>query len=199
MFEVVRKLSIEDQVKLVELCRDVVRQAPLFRKVMPTGAEFRYLCTSAGQYGWISDRKGYRYVDTHPITEKPFPDIPELVCRVAIDAAQSCGESVRPETALINYYTVGDMLGIHQDKTEESLAPVVSISLGDDCIFSMGGLNRSDPKQNLTLHSGDVLVMGGEHRLCFHAVKKIIPATAPPELGMKDHGRINITVRQVYN
>jgi alkylated DNA repair protein (DNA oxidative demethylase) len=65
-------------------------------------------------------------------------------------------------------------------------------------VFIVGGLERSDPKETMILKSGDVLVMGGQHRLIFHGVKKIVPGTRPPNLGFKDDGRVNITVRQVY-
>jgi alkylated DNA repair protein (DNA oxidative demethylase) len=165
---------------------------------MPTGAKFQYLCTSAGQYGWISDRQGYRYTEQHPITHEHFPAMPRIFFDIAVDAAARCGLNIRPESALINWYDRNGALGLHQDKTEKCLAPVVSISIGDDCVFIVGGLERTDPKENMTLKSGDVLIMGAEHRLIFHGVKKIVAGTSPPELGFKDDGRVNITVRQVY-
>jgi len=199
MIEVVRKLDIETQKKLVNECRQVILKAPLFQKTMRTGAKFKYMCTSAGDYGWISDRKGYRYEDLHPTTQQHFPPIPELIQQLSIEVAEQVGLSIHPQSALINWYADDGTLGLHQDKTEESLAPVISFSLGDDCIFTIGGQKRTDKKRNITLHSGDVMVMGDEHRLAFHGVKKIIPNTAPPELDLKQSGRINITVRQVYD
>lgn len=199
MIEVVRKLDMETQVDILEACRQVISEAPLFQKTMPTGAAFKYLCTSAGAYGWISDRKGYRYEEYHPSTQQHFPRIPQIIQELSIDVVESLGETLIPQSALINWYTEASTLGLHQDKTEESQAPVVSFSIGDDCLFTIGGLKRADKKRNITLHSGDILVMGGEHRLVFHGVKKIIPNTAPPELNMKQVGRVNITVRQVYD
>lgn len=201
MIEIVRKLDITTQIEILEACRNVIAQAPLFQKTMPTGkhAKFNYLCTSAGGYGWISDRKGYRYEEHHPTTKKAFPLIPDIITRLSIEVVEKLGHMINPQTALINWYTESSTLGLHQDKTEESLAPVVSFSLGDDCLFTIGGLSRKDKKRNIILHSGDILVMGGEHRLVFHGVKKIIPNTAPQELGMKQSGRVNITVRQVYD
>jgi DNA oxidative demethylase len=197
MIEVCHKLSLDKQLEILEQCRELVRQAPLFRKVMPTGAQFQYLCTSAGQYGWISDRKGYRYVDHHPLTGTYFPPIPQILHDIAVEATQSYDLSIRPESALLNWYDAKGKLGLHQDKSEISRAPVVSISIGDDCVFTIGGVERSDPKHDIILNSGDVLVMGGEHRLAYHGVKKIIPNTAPIELGLENSGRLNITIRQV--
>jgi alkylated DNA repair protein (DNA oxidative demethylase) len=197
MFEVAFTLSFETQIELLNICRQIAEEAPLFQKSMPNGAKFNYLCTSAGDYGWVSDRRGYRYEEQHPVTNQPFPKIPSLIEEIAIKAAGSYGLSLRPESALINWYSADSSLGLHQDKTERSDAPVISISLGDDCVFMKGGITRSEPKENLMLYSGDVLVMGGEHRYYFHGVKKIYPNSAPIEIGMKSAGRINITVRQV--
>ena len=199
MIEVVRKLDIDTQIQLLEACRIIVANAPLFQKTMPTGAKFKYLCTSAGDYGWLSDRKGYRYEEYHPITQHHFPPIPDIIRNLSIAVVENLGQSIIPQSALINWYAEDGTLGLHQDKTEESLAPVVSFSLGDDCLFTIGGLTRTGKKRNITLHSGDILIMGGEDRLIFHGVKKIIPHTAPSELNMKQSGRVNITVRQVYD
>lgn len=198
MIDIVHTLPIEKQIQILNDCRKILEQAPLFQKVMPTGAKFRYLCTSAGDYGWLSDKKGYRYESTHPITQEEFPPMPQSIYDIAIQVVENLGHQIKPESALINWYAEDGKLGLHQDKTEISLAPVVSISLGDDCVFTIGGNTRSDKKRDIILKSGDVLVMGAEHRLIFHGVKKIIPNTAPAELGMKQAGRVNITIRQVY-
>ena len=199
MIEIVRQLNITEQQAVLNACRAVIQQAPLFVKTMPTGAAFRYCCTSAGPYGWISDRKGFRYVDKHPITEMPFPHMPDIIRQISVDAAARCGLNIRPETALINWYDRDSSLGLHQDRTEISRAPVVSISIGDDCIFIIGGLQRRAPKRQIILKSGDVLVMGAEDRLVFHGVKKILPHTGPEELDLESEGRLNVTVRQVYD
>lgn len=199
MFGVVFCLPLHIQTQLVDLCRGLVAEAPLFQKVMPTGAKFRYLCTSAGAYGWMSDRKGYRYVEEHPLTQRAFPPIPALIAEIATQAAAVCQMALLPQTALINWYGADGTLGLHQDKTEQSAAPVVSISLGDAARFIIGGSERTSPKRHITLYSGDVLVMGGADRWAYHSVKKIIPHTAPSALGMRQAGRINITVRQVYD
>jgi alkylated DNA repair protein (DNA oxidative demethylase) len=198
MIEVCYTLTIAEQHTILEACRAVVADAPLFQKTMPTGAKFQYRCTSAGQYGWVSDRKGYRYTDLHPLTDQHFPPMPQLFHDIAVRAASFYDLTIRPESALINWYDAKGKLGLHQDKTEISRAPVVSISIGDDCVFTVGGTTRTDPKYDIILHSGDVLVMGEEDRLAFHGVKKILPHTAPAELDLKQAGRVNITIRQVY-
>jgi hypothetical protein len=57
-------------------------------------------------------------------------------------------------------------MGLHQDRDERDLgAPVVSLSLGDTCLFRIGGTKRSDPTRSLRLASGDAVVLAGEARL----------------------------------
>lgn len=197
MFEIAYKLSLQEQKELLIICRDIIKQSPLFQKTMRNGAEFKYLCTSAGQYGWTSDKKGFRYIDLHPKTQQPFPEIPYIMRKIAIHTAQKYNTTIRPETALINWYTEKSTLGLHVDKTEQSNAPVISISLGDTCLFIKGGKLKNSTKESIKLESGDVLIMGGEHRYYYHGVKKILVGTTPKELQMKTEGRINITIRQV--
>jgi alkylated DNA repair protein (DNA oxidative demethylase) len=90
-------------------------------------------------------------------------------------------------------------MGLHQDKDEspESLragAPVVSLSIGDTARFQFGGLKRRDPVETLLLESGDAFVFGGEARLRYHGVARILPGTGPAHLGFQ--GRYNLTFRR---
>ena len=86
-------------------------------------------------------------------------------------------------------------MGLHQDRDEEEFnAPVVSVSLGDDCLFRIGGTKRGGPTQSIRLKSGDVLILGGASRLRYHGVDRIYPATSTL---LKDGGRVNLTLRRV--
>jgi alkylated DNA repair protein (DNA oxidative demethylase) len=100
-----------------------------------------------------------------------------------------------PDTALVNYYGADSKMGMHQDRDERSVAPVVSISIGDTCTFRFGNtLNRNKPYQDIALASGDLFVFGGPARLAYHGVTKVLPGTAPAGCGLES-GRINITMR----
>ena len=104
-------------------------------------------------------------------------------------------EDYTPDTALINFYAHGAHMGMHQDKDERSSAPVVSISIGDTCIFRFGNTQtRTKPYTDVELVSGDLFVFGGPSRFAYHGVPKTLPGTADPEAGL-DSGRINITLR----
>ena len=99
-----------------------------------------------------------------------------------------------PQTCLINYYSESGRLGLHQDKSERNLKPpIISISLGDDAIFLLGR-NRNEI-QEILLRSGDVIILFGESRLYYHGIKRIIPGTSNL---LKNGGRLNLTIRQVY-
>lgn len=107
-------------------------------------------------------------------------------------------EGYRPDVALVNYYDSSAKMGMHQDKDEFDPAPVVSLSIGDTCLFRFGNtVNRNRPYEDIRLASGDAFVFGGPARFAYHGVTSIQPATAP-EHGRLDHlggGRINITMR----
>jgi alkylated DNA repair protein (DNA oxidative demethylase) len=101
----------------------------------------------------------------------------------------------QPQACLINFYGPGAKMGLHQDRDEDDFdAPVVSLSLGDSCLFRVGGTKRSDPSRSFRLSSGDVLVLGGASRLAFHGVDRIYPGTSTL---LPEGGRINLTLRRV--
>ena len=185
----VTNLSLHEQQELVQAARQVVQQAPLYRAEL-RGVAFRYHQTGAG-WGWTSGHGGgYRYQREHPLTGRPLPQIPESLLRLG----QQYG--LEADALLINWYTEGSTLGLHQDRDERDLsAPVVSISLGDACIFRLGGTSRSDPVSEHRLESGDVIVLSGPTRLAFHGVAQILPGTAPNGL-LHSPGRLNLTLRR---
>ena len=105
-------------------------------------------------------------------------------------------EAFTPDTALVNYYDDTAKMGMHQDRDENSPAPVVSLSIGDRSLFRFGNaLNRGRPYDDISLESGDLFVFGGASRLAFHGIAKVYPQTAPDGCGLAT-GRINITMRE---
>ncbi|WP_427025035.1 alpha-ketoglutarate-dependent dioxygenase AlkB family protein [Aureimonas ureilytica] len=181
------------QEELVEAIRAVVAEAPLYRPAMPrTGKPFSVRMTNCGSLGWVSDRAGYRYQPDHPEIGAPWPTIPPVLLQLWNGVS---GSPTPPEACLVNFYDGSAKLGLHQDKDEADLAaPVVSVSLGDEALFRLGGLERSDPTRSFRLKSGDVLVLGGESRLAFHGVDRIYPGTSTL---LPRGGRINLTLRRV--
>ncbi len=171
----------------------VLGDAPLFTPRMPrTGKPFSVRMTNCGPLGWVSDERGYRYQATHPETDRPWPAIPAVLLEAWSALA---GFPEPPEACLVNFYESSARMGLHQDRDEEELgAPVVSLSLGDTCLFRVGGNARRDPTRSFKLQSGDAMVLGGPARLAFHGVDRIVPGSSALLPG---RGRINLTLRRV--
>ncbi len=181
------------QEALLATLRQVLHRAPLYTPSMPkSGRPFTVRMSNCGPLGWTSDQAGYRYQPTHPETGRPWPPLPGVLIEIWNDLT---GYPYPPQACLINYYGPTAKMGLHQDRDEQDFAaPVVSLSLGDSCLFRVGGLKRSDPTRSFRLNSGDALVLGGEARLAFHGVDRIFPDTSPL---LAETGRLNLTLRRV--
>jgi alkylated DNA repair protein (DNA oxidative demethylase) len=187
-------LSPAEQVALVGEIDAVLAAAPLFVPTMPrTGRPMSVGMSNCGPLGWVTDKdRGYRYQSCHPVTGRPWPPIPAALLELWTSLA---AYSSPPEACLINIYRGAAKMGQHRDQDESDLsAPVLSVSLGDDAVFSIGGLNRKDPRQRLVLRSGDVFLFGGPSRLIYHGVDRVVTGTSQLVSG---GGRINLTLRRV--
>jgi len=177
---------------LAEL-REVARQAPFFSPRMPkTGKPFSVRMTNCGSLGWVSDLAGYRYQAQHPETGAPWPPMPAVL----LDAwrALACYPHP-PEACLVNFYEASAKMGLHQDRDEREFdAPVLSLSLGDTAVFRIGGTERGGKTLSLKLASGDALLFGGEARLAYHGIDRILAGSSAL---LPQGGRINLTLRRV--
>jgi DNA oxidative demethylase len=181
------------QVLLDEL-RAAIAVAPLFTPRMPrTGQPMSVRMTNLGALGWLSDQAGgYRYEPRHPQTGLPWPAIPQSLLALWRDLT---GYRADPEACLVNYYGADAKMGLHVDADEQAMdAPVLSISLGDTALFRLGGAKRSDPTARVRLSSGDVCVLAGAARHCFHGVDRILPGASTL---LAEGGRFNLTLRRV--
>jgi len=179
------------QAAIIDDLRRIIREVPLFSPQTPHGKPMSVGMTSAGRYGWYADKRGYRYVDRHP-SGKLWPTIPVSILKIWA----KLGDPRRiPDCCLINYYGETAKLGMHQDKDEKDFSfPVVSVSLGDDGLFRVGGTIRGGATRSVWLKSGDVVVLGGDARLANHGVDKIRFKSSAL---LKNGGRINLTLRVV--
>ena len=171
----------------------VLERAPLYSPRMPhSGKPLSVRMTNCGSLGWVSDETGYRYQATHPVTGSPWPPIP----RMLLEAWQNLARYPHPpEACLVNFYGPATRMGLHQDRDEKDFsAPVLSLSLGDTCLFRIGGLRRKDPTRSVPLKSGDALLLAGDARLAFHGVDRILAGTSNL---LPQGGRINLTMRRV--
>ena len=199
-FHLKHHLSVAEQRVIVESCRALIDGAvPGYVPVVRGGGKMHVRMLCLGRH-W--NGQTYRYEDARSDYDQlPVPPLPRHFRDLARDVAASAGMTLDADLCIMNYYEDHGRMGLHQDKdeSEPSLAagvPVVSISLGDTARFLFGGVRRRDPVEALLLESGDAFVFGGPARLRYHGVSRIVPATAPPELGLA--GRFNLTFRQYY-
>ncbi|MCC8939022.1 DNA oxidative demethylase AlkB [Bradyrhizobium sp. Arg68] len=183
------------EAELIPALRAIVKQAPFRHLITPGGHRMSVAMTNCGSLGWVSDPSGYRYDPIDPDSGKPWPPLPDVLCKLAASAAAEGGfNGFAPEACLINRYVPGAKLSLHQDKDElDYAAPIVSVSLGLPAIFLFGGLKRSDTPRRYRLEHGDVAVWGGPSRLFYHGVAPL----ADGEHGVLGRQRINLTFRKV--
>lgn len=187
------RLSAGEQGALLAELRAVVRQAPFFQSRMPkTGKPFSVRMTNCGPLGWVSDERGYRYQPLHPETGEPWPLMPAPLLSLWDELADY---PEPPEACLVNHYASGAKMGLHQDRDEQAFdAPVLSVSLGDAALFRIGGTTRGGKTTSLKLASGDVLIFGGEARLAYHGIDRVLSGSSTL---LPEGGRINLTLRRV--
>ncbi|MCF3183481.1 alpha-ketoglutarate-dependent dioxygenase AlkB [Streptomyces polychromogenes] len=184
------------QRELLDACRAWARPPAGLRTVRTPGGgtmTARQVCLGLHWYPYAYAPTA---VDGDGAPVKPMPPwLAELGRRAVTDAyGEPPPVADAYDIALVNFYGADSRMGMHRDAEERSPAPVVSLSLGDACVFRFGNTaSRGRPYQDVELRSGDLFVFGGPSRLAYHGVPRVLPGTAPPALGLT--GRLNITLR----
>ncbi len=196
-------LDRDAQRLLVAACREWSRPGPgrpgMAAAALPGGGTMsvRTVCLGWHWYPYGYSRRVDRGDGTGPPVI-PFPDwLADLGRRAVADAYRDPAASAayRPDIALVNHYDATARMGLHQDRDERSGEPVVSVSLGDECVFRFGNTeHRNRPWTDVELCSGDLFVFGGASRLAYHGVPRTRPGSGDPTLGLAG-GRLNITLR----
>jgi DNA oxidative demethylase len=185
------KLAPGQQQDLAEEVLAAAERAPFYRPVTPGGKPMSVTMTNLGPLGWVTDARGYRYEARHPVTGQAWPAIPPLLLNLWRELADA---AVPPDACLVNLYRDGARMSLHQDRDEADFAfPVLSVSLGDDALFRLGGTSRGDPTRSFKLASGDVMLLSGLARLAFHGVDRTIAGSSRLIPG---GGRLNLTLRR---
>ncbi|QLH25571.1 alpha-ketoglutarate-dependent dioxygenase AlkB [Streptomyces sp. Rer75] len=191
-------LTLEQQRELVTACRAwATGPVPIRHTRLPRGGVMSVQTVCIGWH-W----QPYKYTrtadDVNGERVAEFPDwMVQLGRRALLDAYGDTqgAAAYTPDTALINFYDGQAKLGMHQDKDERSSAPVVSLSIGDTCVFRVGNTEtRTKPYTDIELASGDLFVFGGPSRYVYHGVPRVHEGTADPATGLAS-GRLNITMR----
>ena len=180
---------------ILESALALLAASPPRAMTTPWGKKMSVEMANSGPLGWVTDEAGYRYAAADPLTGRPWPEMPEILHRFAVEAAAAAGyRDFAPEACLINRYGPAARMGLHQDRDEADFSqPIVSVSLGRAALFRIGGARRGDPSRTVTLEDGDVVVFGGPARLMFHGVDRLTGPAHP----VTGEGRINLTFRRV--
>jgi DNA oxidative demethylase len=196
-------LTAEQQQWIVSQFREwALGPVPLRAASLPGGHRMSVRTVCLGWH-WQPYRYTREASDVNGLRVLDFPDWMVWLGKMAVAVASThaadplvyLADDYSPDAALVNYYDGAAAMGMHQDKDEKSSAPVVSLSIGDSCVFRFGNtLSRGKPYTDVTLASGDLFVFGGPSRFAYHGITKVLPGTAPPDCGL-DAARINITMR----
>lgn len=179
---------------LLSAIATVASAIPFRQMETPGGGRMSVAMTSCGEFGWLTDRSGYRYGPADPVSGREWPAMPGILAELAARAAAAAGyPGFQPDSCLINRYQPGARMGLHQDRDEADMAhPIVSVSLGLPAIFLFGGHTRTGPVQRLPLHHGDIVVWGGASRRFYHGVAPVAAGEHP----LAGPFRYNLTFRR---
>ncbi|MEZ5666916.1 MAG: DNA oxidative demethylase AlkB [Alphaproteobacteria bacterium] len=172
----------------------IAAAAPFRHLTTPGGGTMSVAMTNCGSAGWVSDRRGYRYTATDPLTGRAWPAMPAAFADLADRAARAAGfDPFAPDACLVNRYAPGTTLGAHQDKDEADFAfPIVSVSIGLPAVFAWYGATRGGTPLTIPLQHGDVVVFGGPARRGYHGVRRLKPGRHP----LTGDCRVNLTFRR---
>jgi alkylated DNA repair protein (DNA oxidative demethylase) len=186
--------ALPAEASLLEAVSRVADAAPFRRMLTPGGRRMSAAMSNCGEWGWVTDRHGYRYTREDPESGRAWPPMPEAIVELAVSAAARAGfPGFVPDACLVNRYEPGARLTLHQDKDERDFtAPIVSVSLGLPAVFLFGGERRSDPTRRVRLVHGDVVVWGGPSRLWYHGVLPLADGVHP----LLGRVRVNLTLRR---
>ena len=184
-----RAFALDQDREFFAAVQTITAAAPLHHAVTPGGLPMSVMVTDCGDTRAFANR-------WDATTPRPaWPPMPRILREFALRCATRSGfPDFRPDACHINRYQAGTKLGIHQDRHEFDLKqPIVSISMGLDCIFLLGGFLRTDPTRRILLEHGDVIVWGGPSRMRFHGVQPLKPGHHP----LTGPFRYNLTFRKI--
>lgn len=186
-----RSLALPQDCEFFAAVETIIAAAPLHHAVTPNGLPMSVMVTDCG----ASRAFANRWDPANPNRVRMWPPMPRVLCDFAIRCATRSGfPNFRPDSCHINRYQAGTRLGLHQDRHEcDMTQPIVSVSFGLECIFLLGGVQRTDKPRHILLEHGDVIVWGGSSRMRFHGVQPLKPGYHP----ITGPYRYNLTFRKI--
>ena len=185
-----RGLALGQDGEFIAAMERILAAAPLHPAMTPGGLPMGVMVSDCG----TPEAFRRRWDPLNPAVRQMWPPIPRVLAEFAVRCAVRAGfPQFRPDCCHVNRYQAGTKLGMHQDRHEVDFSqPIVSISLGLECVFLLGGLQRTDVAKRILLEHGDVVVWGGESRMRFHGVAPLKPGWH----AMTGTYRYNLTFRK---
>jgi alkylated DNA repair protein (DNA oxidative demethylase) len=186
-----RGLALPQDAEFFSAIEGILAAAPLRNATTPSGLPMSVMVSDCG----APEAFRRRWDPSTSNARKMWPPIPRPLFDFSIRCAVRSGFPLfRPDACHINRYQAGTRLGLHQDRHEINFdQPIVSISLGLECIFLFGGIQRTDKTKRILLEHGDVIVWGGPSRMRFHGVQPLKPGHHP----LTGPYRYNLTFRKI--
>src|ERR1700679_174765 len=174
-----RGLALSQDREFLAAIDDVIAAAPLRHTTTPSGLPMSVMSTNCGNWRWISRPAVADSQFSAISAPRPRPLMPRTLSDLAIRAAKLAGfPKFTPDSCHINRYQARTKLGLHQDRHECDLTqPIVSVSFGLECIFLLGGLQRTEKPKRILLEHGDIFGRGETSRLRFTRLHPLNPAS----------------------
>jgi alkylated DNA repair protein (DNA oxidative demethylase) len=168
-----RGLALAQETEFFAAVQEILAAAPLHHAKTPSGLPMGVMVSDCG----TPEAFRRRWDPDNADAKRLWPPMPRVLLDFALRCAVRSGfPAFRPDSCHINRYQAGTKLGLHQDRHEcDMTQPIVSISLGLECVFLLGGLRRTDNVKRMLLEHGDVIVWGGPSRMRFHGVLPLKP------------------------
>ena len=107
--------------------------------------------------------------------------VSQLFARTALLLEGSKSIFYTASACIVNYYNQKSLMGGHTDELELALdKPIVSLSMGRPAVFLLGGKTKDEtPIVPILVRPGDIMMMGGDSRLRYHGMARLLPDALP--------------------
>jgi len=169
--------------KPISSSKDEDEKSPKYRHCSTKQRPYRTFhklswATMGYQYDWTA--RTYHDEDDRSPVPSDLEDLAKLFAATALLCLGSKSTSFVGSACIVNYYNTKSIMGGHRDDSEYAIdKPIVSFSAGRPAVFLLGGPTRDDDAiVPILVRPGDVMMMGGDCRLNYHAMARLLPLEA---------------------
>ncbi len=188
------------------LCEENIKKSNGTKSVYYKSLEKLSWATTGYHYDWtarayIEERKSpmpEELVRLGAIFANLDPSMKRSCIEQAISSTTSKHDCFNASASIINYYSTKSRMGGHRDDLElDFTKPVVSLSLGLSAVFLLGGTTKDSAVIPILVRPGDVMLLAGDSRLCYHGMARVIPDEVSIPIVDPQIGGANVTDFQI--